>query len=201
MTHWKLRGGLLSSSARLLRDAELARWTLSQFLHLNSDRRTFGKSFIFREQTIRSLGHRYVGRFDYAVLHWKEVPILDAVIERKFPRNYLPSRPRPEDTFQAGLYALGLLQSGVSCSSARLILMYCLQEAARRCIGKNRADCLSCKKGTMFTQRFRPRKVLKALRKLDEVWFDGRKPKASPIPSKCRACPYGIDQSCRHSST
>ncbi|MFW9799612.1 MAG: hypothetical protein ACFFD9_04200, partial [Candidatus Thorarchaeota archaeon] len=54
MIHWKLGGGLLSSSSRLLRDAELARWTLREFLHLNSERRIPGKSFIFREQIIRS---------------------------------------------------------------------------------------------------------------------------------------------------
>ncbi len=201
MIHWKLRGGLLSSSARLLRDAEPARWTLSEFLHLNPRRRTFGKSFIFREQTIRSLGYRYVGRFDYAILHWKEAPILDAVIERKFPRNLVPSTPRPEDMFQAGLYALGLRESGVSCSSTRLIIIYCLQESAKRCIGRNRADCLTCKDGATFSRKFRPSNVLRTLQKLDEVWFEGRSPKASPTSSKCRVCPYSIDQSCRYSST
>jgi len=199
MGYWKLGGGLLSQSTRVIRGAEPASWSLRDFLGLQSIRPNSSRSFIFQEEPIRSLGHRYAGRFDFAILHWEEAPILDAIVERKFPLRRLPSRPRSQDVFQAGLYALALMESGVSCSSTRLFLIYCLQESASRCIGKNEVDCLACGKKAMFVRGFRPQKVLRGLRKLDEVWYRGRTPRATPNESKCKACPYGRDGSCKHS--
>lgn len=196
---WKLGGGLLSLPARIIRDAKPAKWSLMDFLHLQSNRPKSSSTFIFREESIRSLGHRYAGRFDFAILHWEEAPVLDAIVERKFPLKHLPSKPRPPDVFQAGLYALALMESGVSCSSTRLFLIYCLQESASRCIGKNEAECLTCGEKAMFVRRFRPEVVLRGLRKLDEVWYRGRKPRATPNASKCKACPYARDGSCRYS--
>jgi hypothetical protein len=199
MGYWMLGGGLLNQSARIIDGAEPARWSLRNFLHLESNRPNSSRSFIFQEEPIRSLGHRYTGRFDFAVLHWEEAPILDAIVERKFPVRYLPTKARPQDVFQAGLYAFALMDSGVSCSSTRLFLIYCLQESASLCIGKNGVDCMTCGEKTMFVQRFRPGRVLKRLRKLDEVWYRGRSPKPTPSEEKCMACPYGRDGSCRHS--
>ena len=39
-------------------------------------------------------------------------------------------------------------------------------------------------------KRFDPKKVIRSLKKMDEVWYNGRKPKPSPEQGKCRACPY-----------
>ncbi|MHA2378455.1 MAG: hypothetical protein ACXADS_04200 [Candidatus Thorarchaeota archaeon] len=199
MGYWKSVGGLLSSSVRIIRRAEPASCSLRDFLRLQSSRPNPGRSFIFQEEPIRSLGHRYAGRFDFAILHWEEVPVLDAIVERKFLRKYLPSEPRPQDVFQAGLYALALMESGVSCSSTRLILVYCQQESASRCVGRNGVDCLACGEKVMYARGFRPERVLKGLRKLDEVWYRGRTPRATPSVSKCKACPFGRNQSCIHS--
>lgn len=199
MGYLKLGGSLLGPSARVIRNAEPAGWSLGDFIHLQSNRPTSRRSFIFQEEPIRSLGHRYAGRFDFAILHWEEAPILDAIVERKFPLRHLPSKPHSQDVFQAGLYALALMESGVSCSSTRLLLIYCLQESASRCIGKNGVDCLACGEKAMFVQGFQPDRVLRRLRKVDEVWYRGRKPRATPNESKCRACPYGRDGSCKHS--
>lgn len=199
MGYWKLGGGLLNPSARIIRGAEPARWSLRDFLRLHSNRPKSSSTFIFREESIRSLGHRYAGRFDFAILHWEEAPILDAIVERKFPLRYLPSKPQPQDVFQAGLYALALMEGGVSCSSTRLLLIYCLQESASRCIGRNGGECLTCGEKAMFVRRFRPERVLRGLRKLDEIWYKGRKPRATPTYPKCKACPYGRDGSCGYS--
>ena len=124
----------------------------------------------------------------------------DAIIERKFPTRHLPDKIREEDLFQAGLYALALMESGVSCSSARLVLVYCLQSSAERCIGKNHSDCVACRKGAVFSRRFNQKRVLRALEKLDEIWFHNRKPKATPSEWKCRGCTFGRDGSCNHSA-
>ncbi len=199
MGYWKLGVDLFSPSSRIIRNVEPARWSLRDFLHLQSDRPKSNRTFIFREEPIRSLGHRYAGRFDYAILHWEEAPILDAIVERKFPLSYLPSKPQPQDVFQAGLYALALMESGVSSSSTRLFLIYCLQDSASRCIERNTAECLTCGYKVMFVEGFRSERILRWLRKLDEVWYLGRKPRATPSGSKCHACPYGTDRTCRYS--
>jgi CRISPR/Cas system-associated exonuclease Cas4 (RecB family) len=140
---------------------------------------------------VRSLGHRFVGRMDAAILHWEKAPILDLVIEYKFPVKHLPKQARQEDVFQSGLYALALLESGVSCSSTRLLVIYCLQSKAKRCLDrKSNRDCWQCSDGKVCTTRFRPKNVLGKLRKLDEVWYNGRKPRPAQEPNRCRVCPY-----------
>ncbi|MHA2142248.1 MAG: hypothetical protein ACXADC_08155 [Candidatus Thorarchaeota archaeon] len=191
--------GILHFTGRRVKRAQSSEWTLSEFLNLRRKPNP-SKSFLFREQSVFSIGHRFSGRFDNAVLHWEEVPILDAIIERKFPVSYLPEKPRDEDVFQAGLYALALMESGVSCTSARLMLVYCRQSKARTCIGKNHKDCISCGEGAVFTKRFSQKRVLRELDMLDEVWYSGRKPKASPDRWKCRGCPHGRNRTCSHSA-
>ncbi len=192
-------GGLILTKGRRIRTAKASDWSLAEFLRLNN-KPISSKSFLFHEQPILSMGHRFSGRFDSAVLHWEEVPVLDAIIERKFPIRYLPEKPRNEDVFQAGLYALALKESGVSCSSTRLVLIYCLQKNAKKCIGRNHNDCVSCGNGEVFGKRFNQRRVLRELEKLDEVWYHGRTPKASPSEWKCRACQYGRNGICNHSA-
>ncbi|MFW9801572.1 MAG: hypothetical protein ACFFFC_02925 [Candidatus Thorarchaeota archaeon] len=192
-------GGILRSSGRRIRGAVSSKWTLQEFLRLRKKPEP-ERSFLFSEQSVYSLGHRFNGRFDNAVLHWEEVPVLDAIIERKFPTKHIPLKPREEDFFQAGLYALALMETGVSCATTRLVLVYCSQRTAKNCIGKNQADCVSCGDGMLYSRRFNQKRVLKALAKLDEVWYQGRKPKASPSGEKCRACPYGRNGICNRSA-
>jgi hypothetical protein len=192
-------GGILYSTRKRIRSAEPSKWTLQEFLRLRKLPAT-ERSFLFSEQSVYSLGHRFNGRFDNAVLHWEEAPVLDAIIERKFPIRHIPDSPREEDFFQAGLYALALMETGVSCSTTRLVLIYCLQKTAKNCIWRNQVDCVSCGDGTVYSRRFNPKRVLKALAKLDEVRYQGRKPKASPNAGKCRACPYGRNGVCNHSA-
>ena len=192
-------GGAFNTTGRRIRKAQSSEWTLVEFLSLKN-RPNSNRSFLFNEQPIFSLGHRFNGRFDNAVLHWEEAPILDAIIERKFPTRHLPEKPRNEDIFQAGLYALALFESGVSCASTRLVLVYCLQKNAKQCIGRNHNDCVACSNGLVFSRRFNQKRVLRALEKLDEVWYHGRKPKASPNEWKCRGCPYGRNGTCNHSA-
>ena len=149
---------------------------------------------------MRSLGHRYIGRFDTAILHWEEAPVLDLVIDYKFPVRYLPEKKRSEDIFQAGLYALALYESGVSCSGTRLVNIYCLQDQAKRCMESSSIkECWRCGDSKIHVKRFNPKQVIKALKKMDEVWYDGRRPRPSPEHGKCRACPYSKDK-CNYSA-
>lgn len=192
--------GILNPVAAIIRNAHPAEWSLTEFLRLKENQRRRKEAFLFQEQPVVSIGHRFNGRFDYAVLHWEEAPILDALIERKFPTKILPEKPRSEDMFQAGLYTLALQERGVSCTLSRLVVIYCLQQNAKRCAHTNQTDCFSCSNGAIFTKKFDHHKVLGSLAKLDEVWFRGRKPRAHPTPSKCRACPYGKNRVCKHSA-
>ncbi|MFW9886585.1 MAG: hypothetical protein ACFFER_00270 [Candidatus Thorarchaeota archaeon] len=191
--------GILHSTGRRIRSAQPSGWTLQEFIRLKNKPGS-ESSFLFSEQSVYSMGHRFNGRFDNAILHWEDAPVLDAIIERKFPTRYFPDRPREEDFFQAELYALALMETGVSCVTTKLVLVYCLQRTARNCIGKNQADCVSCRDGTIHSRRFSQKRVLKALAKLDEVWYQGRKPEASPSARKCRACPYGRNGVCNRSA-
>lgn len=192
-------GGILHSTGRRIRRAQPSRWTLQEFIKLRNKPGS-ESSFLFSEQSVHSMGHRFNGRFDNAILHWEDAPVLDAIIERKFPTRYIPDRARKEDFFQAELYALALMETGVSCATAKLVLVYCLQRTARNCIGNNQVDCMSCGDGTVYSRRFNQKRVLKALAKLDEVWYQGRKPEASPSAGKCRGCPYGRNDVCSHSA-
>lgn len=180
-----------STAGMKMRRAIPAPWTLSEFLHLKPSRWKLGQYYSFSEETLRSLGHRFIGRFDNAILHWEESPVLDLIIEHKFPVKYLPEKSRSEDIFQAGLYALALLERGVSCSSTRLVNIYCLQDRTKRCMESNSTkECWSCGDSKMHVKRFDSNKVIKSLKKMDEVWYNGRRPRPSPEQGKCRVCPY-----------
>jgi CRISPR/Cas system-associated exonuclease Cas4 (RecB family) len=192
------RTGLVTTGMKMRR-AIPAPWSLAEFLKMKPSQWKLNHYYSFFEECVISLGHRYVGRIDAAVLHWEEVPILDIVIEYKFPMNYLPKEARPEDVFQLGLYALALLESGVSCSSTNLVTIYCLQDKAKRCLEmKSRRDCWQCRDGKRYTIRFKPQIVLKDLKRLDEVWYKGRQPRPARKPSSCRACPFS-DRECNYS--
>jgi hypothetical protein len=185
-----LRTGFATTGMKM-KKAIPAKWNLLDFLKLKPSRWNLNKYYSFSEETVRSLGHRFVGRLDGAVLHWEKVPILDLVIEYKFPVNHLPKQARKEDVFQSGLYALALLESGVSCASTKLVTIYCLQEKAKRCFDrKSTRECWLCSDGKTCVTRFKPNSVLMKLKRLDEVWYNGRKSIPAQNLSSCRACPY-----------
>jgi len=102
-----------------LRNAETSQWDLNEFLNLKPSSPKSNEYYRFSEESVRSQAHRFVGRFDSAILHWEEVPILDLIVENKFPVSYLPDKAKKEDFFQAGLYALALSESGVCILSSR----------------------------------------------------------------------------------
>ncbi len=159
------------------------------------------KTYAFSEMNAVSMTHRYRGRFDTTVLRWDTGPILVALIERKYPRSVLPQTAKPEDVFQASLYALALKEKGISCSSSQLLTIYCLQDAATRCLKKQGGlDCLRCKEGRVFKTRFNEKKTLKQLDRLDEVWYESRKPKPNSTQLNCRVCPYSKKRKCEHSA-
>ncbi len=191
----------LNSVFRIINRSIVAPWDLNTFLHLEFDPHEPDQSYMFAEETILSMGHRYAGRFDQAVLRFDGVPILEIIIERKFPVRNLPEIVRTEDMFQAGLYTLALMESGVSCSSTRLAVIYCTQEAASNCVSVGKGvNCFECRKGRAFQQEFNPKTVLKTLKKLDEIWLKRREPMPSPEAGKCKACPYGANGVCGHSA-
>jgi hypothetical protein len=47
--------------------------------------------------------------------------------------------------------------------------------------------------------KFKPREVEKKLRRLDEVWYGGRKPLPTEEERNCRVCPYSKGR-CNYSS-
>ena len=186
---------------RIINRAIAAPWDLNTFLHFESDQLESNQHYSFAEEDVVSMGHRYGGRFDQAVLRFDGVPILEVIIERKFPSRNMPRIVRAEDMFQAGLYAMALMESGVSCSSTRLVVMYCTQKAASNCVQDGKGvNCFDCRKGRVFQEKFSPKKVLKTLKRLDEVCYKRRKPRLSPEVGKCKACPYGANGVCNHSA-
>ncbi len=187
-------------TARMLRQAEQSKWTLKQFLDLSLSRPKADERFFFSEESVVSVGYRYNGRFDGAILHWENVPVLDAIIERKFPASHLPETARPEDFFQAGLYALALMEKGVSCSSTKLAILYCLQDDARKCLDRNENKCFTCSSSKVFERRFKPRSAVKNLKKFDDFWYRNAKPKPSPDRRKCGTCPNGKNGTCNYSA-
>lgn len=198
---YEVKEEIVNSAFRIINRSIFAPWDLNTFLHLESNPHDPDQYYKFAEETVVSMGHRYSGKFDQAVLRFDGVPILEVVIERKFPVRNLPEIVRTEDMFQTGLYALALLESGVSCSSTRLAVIYCTQEAASNCVSVGKgANCFGCRKGRVFQQKFNLEKVLKTLKKLDEIWCMRRKPMPSPEVGKCRACPYGINGVCNYSA-
>ena len=193
--------GIINPVFRIINRSIDSPWDLNTFLHLESDQPESNQYFSFAEEAVVSMGHRYSGRFDQAILRFDGVPVLEVVIERKFPSRNMPKIVRTEDMFQAGLYALALMESGVSCSSTRLVVMYCTQKAASNCVHEGKGlICFKCRNGRVFQEKFSPKKVLKTLKRLDEVWYERRKPKPSPEVGKCKACPYGTDGVCNHSA-
>jgi len=180
-----IRAGFGNHNVRSkLRNAKIAPWNLY---------------YRFSEQSVRSHAHRFAGRFDSAILHWEEVPILDIVMENKFPVRHLPDNGKEEDFFQAGLYALALAESGVSCIDTKLVTIYCLQDVAKRCLlGNSPKTCWNCGEGRIFSQRYNQREIRKQLKRIDEVWYEKRKPRASPTEANCRPCPYGKNGKCNY---
>lgn len=155
-------------------------------------RRRKNTMVLLQEQIVKSLGHRYIGRFDASVVSWDDAPIVHMVLERKYPANCLPQDLRPEDLFQTGLYALALMESGFSCSSTQLVVVYCLQERALKCKrSSDSSKCVKCKDARVFSRSFRPEKLLRELKRLDEIWYSGRVPKPQPSVLNCRVCPFG----------
>ena len=180
-------------------NASSAPWNLYEFLLFNPSKRRHNEYYRFNEESVRSHAYRFLGRFDTAILHWKESPILDIMIERKFPENTLPDRVKEEDVFQAGLYTLALSESGVSCNETQLVIIYCLQDNAKRCVeGNSSLDCWRCSNCRKFLRRFNERDVRKHLKRLDEVWYNKRNPKPSPSQLKCKSCPYGKNGKCNY---
>ncbi len=184
------RTGFATTGMKMKR-AMQAPWSLAEFFKLKPSRWKLNQYYSFSEENVRSLGHRFVGRLDGAILHWDRALILDLVIEYKFPTKHLPQQARREDVFQSGLYALALLESGASCSTTKLVTIYCLQDRAKRCFDrKTTRECWRCGDGKTYVSSFKPKSVLKKLRRLDEVWYNGRKPRPAQEPNSCRVCPY-----------
>jgi hypothetical protein len=189
----------LATTGMKMRRAIRAPWDLSEFLKMKPNRWKVNQYYFFSEENVRSLGHRFVGKLDGAVLHCENTPILDLVIEYKFPLKHLPKQAKPEDVFQSGLYALALLESGISCSSTRLVTVYCLQDKAKKCLDrKSTRDCWRCSDGKTYVTRFKPKNVLRKLGRLDEVWYRGRRPRPTQEQSNCRVCPYSKNR-CNYS--
>jgi hypothetical protein len=190
-----------SSTTRTIRKSKSAIWNLSEFRRLKPGELDPKQPYLFTEEHVISMGHQFNGRFDAAVLRSAEAPILEIMIERKFPTKILPEEVRQEDMFQAELYILALMESGVSCTSTRTIILYCLQDEATRCpYHRETRVCMSCPKGRKFETKFNQKKVLRVLSKLDEVWYYSRKPKASPSVTNCRVCPYSMKHICQYSA-
>ena len=184
-----------------IKNAKRAPWTLIEFLSLHPSQHNRGEHYLFSEEQVRSFAHRFIGRFDGAVLHWEEAPILDALIEHKFPVNHLPGKMKPEDLFQAGLYSLALAESGVSCKSARLVTVYCLQDTAKQCLqDRLRRNCWNCGDARVFKRKFNPDEIRKHLKRLDEVWYNRRLPRASPSETGCTVCPFSTSGECNYSA-
>lgn len=196
-----LRFAPVMKARQLYRSAQVSKTSLVDFLELLKSKRKYGVHYLFNEQLVRSSKHRIVGRFDSAVLHWvQQGPVLDQIIEFKFPTKILPDHAYSHDLFQAGLYALALEDHRVNTDKAQLVLVYCLQKTAEKCLSSSNQGCLMCGKGRVFVKSFDRKGVLRDLKRLDQIWFDNRRPRASPSGDKCIACPYSHDHSCKYSA-
>ena len=183
-----------------MKNAMTAPWDLLEFLSLNPNSPKRNELYRFTEEPVRSHAYRYLGRFDGAILHWDEVPILDLIVENKFPVNYLPDRVKREDIFQAGLYALALAETGVSCRDAKLAIIYCLQDTAKKCLyEKSQRNCWNCGDGKIFSKKFDQRVVMKDLARINAVWYKKRNPRANPSEENCHPCPYSKNGRCNYS--
>ncbi len=158
------------------------------------------KNYYFSEESVISMSHRYNGKFDAAILRWDTGPILVSIIERKYPRSMLPEKGNPEDVFQASLYALALKEKGISVKTTQVIVVYCLQDKAIKCMRTGGGlNCIKCSQGKIFKSQFNEKKTLKHLNELDEIWYRGRKPKPKASVDNCRVCPFSISRKCIHS--
>jgi len=185
---------------RKLSNVQRAEIDLNTFVRTGPMHKNARRNYLFSEENIVSMTHRYNGRFDNAVTRWDTGPILVALIERKFPRRILPDSPRREDVFQSSLYTLALKEKGFSCSSTKLVTIYCLQDEAIKCLEKRTGfDCLYCKRGRVFKTKFNEKKTLKSLARLDEIWYQRRRPKPNPSILYCRVCPFTKNQKCEYS--
>lgn len=184
----------------VVRYATTADFSLGQFIHSRAETRGRRHEFAFQEEYVASPGRRIHGRVDCAYLHMEEVPVLDLLVEMKFPLEILPERVHSEDLFQASLYALALADSGVSCSHARLEVIYCTQKQAEHCFGGTGQSCVTCRKARRFHRKFDYNGTVAALSRLDEVWYEGRKPRPVTRPEQCRRCPYSRDGACNYAS-
>jgi hypothetical protein len=173
---------------------------LRHFIAKEPPKRILDRHFLFTEENVYSISNRFRGRFDMAILHWDESPILDVLFERKFPTGRLPIKVHQYDVFQASLYALALMDSGVICSSTKIIVAYCRQEDAIKC-QHNRAiaSCLRCDNGAVFTIDFSFKETIKKLHSLNRYWFESKQPKSSPDIHKCSICPYASKEVCKWS--
>ncbi|MGY5880277.1 MAG: hypothetical protein RTV31_08500 [Candidatus Thorarchaeota archaeon] len=184
-----------------MRNAKSAPWDLQEFLSLNPSSPKRNEFYRFSEESVRSHAHRFVGRFDGAILHWEDVPILDLIVENKFPVSYLPNKVKKEDIFQAGLYTLALAETGVSCRDTKLVVIYCLQDTAKKCLhGNSLRKCWDCGEGKIFSKKYDQREIMKNLTRIDAVWYKKRKPRASPSEDNCRPCPYSRNGKCNYSA-
>jgi hypothetical protein len=185
-----------------LRNARSRDLAVFEFRKLKGRKRATGNKMLLQEQLVKSLSHRYLGRFDAAVVHWDSEPALDVVLERKFPSRYLPDEAKSEDIFQAGLYALAIMESGFRCKNTRLAITYCLQDVAEACFHSNRVRaCWECEKGRFFEASFKPEQVRRQLRRIDEIWFKGRNPRPASSPEKCIPCPHSRSGKCNYAVT
>lgn len=182
----------------LVASAERSEYDLGTFLKRKSTKRLNKKRFLFSEESIVSMTHRYNGRFDSVIIHWDKGPILDAVIERKFPRSHLPDTPHQEDMFQASLYALALKEKGLSVSSTKIVTIYCLQDVAGKCFKEKGSSCVTCSQGATFSRSFNEKRTVKAIQRLDEIWYRDRRPDPNPSKNVCRICPYSRNGVCNY---
>jgi hypothetical protein len=189
------------SSALILRKCVETKASVEGFLARRTENIDSNLCFMFREKMVSCRKHSFRGRFDQAVFRFGQIPTLVMVVERKFPTYHLPTKGRPEDFFQAGLYSLAIESRGVDCRGTILLLIYCKQTDASSCTNRSLSSrCMMCSKGRTFTSSYKPSQVLGVLRRLDEIWYAGRKPNASPNPSKCAGCAFGRSGECGFSA-
>ena len=193
------RGGLPGTLRALVAGTYPVKWKLPDYIHGRTDAVTHRK-YIFSEKIVTNMTWRYKGRFDFAILHMEEGPVLDAIIEFKFPQNYLPYKARKEDFFQASLYALAIRDMGASTSSTTLVVTYCLQDNAQRCGKPDVKKCVTCSKGRTFKTKFRPERTVRTLEHMEPYWFKKRRPIATPSKDTCIRCPYS-DGKCQYAIT
>ncbi len=178
-------------------NAKRASGDLTSFLQVAGKDGHRIRSQLFAEESVVSMTYRFNGRVDAAIVAWSSGPILEAIVERKFPHKHLPTKAYPEDVFQGSLYALALKEKGFSVSSTHIVTIYCIQDTAESCLKKETGlYCLKCGKGKVFISKLRERSVVKSISRLDEVWYRGRDPEPNPSVSSCRRCPYSTDGTC-----